>query len=44
MWNLFNGKYSIQQIDVNIRAVIDTFGADEYCNNEANQIKYQIDE
>ncbi len=42
--NLFNGKYYIQQIDVNNRAVLDIFGADEYWNNEANQIKYQIDE
>lgn len=40
--NLFNGKYFIQKVDLSDRSVIDRFGADNYWNSEANEIKYQI--
>lgn len=42
--NLFNGKHFIQKIDLGDKSVIDRFGADNYWNDEAGQIKYQIGE
>lgn len=43
--NLFNGKYFVQNIDLSDKKIIDKFTeADEYWNDEVNQIKYQIGE
>lgn len=43
--NLFNGKYFIQKIDISDKSVTDKFGASEnYWNDEAKEIKYQIGE
>lgn len=41
--NLFNGKYFIQKVDVNDKEITDRYNASEsYWNDEAKQIKYQI--
>ena len=42
--NLFNGRHFIQKIDLTDKSLIDRFGADNYWNSEAGQIKYQIGE
>lgn len=43
--NLFNGKYFIQKIDLSDKNLTDKFNASEqYWNDEANEIKYQIGE
>ena len=42
--NLFNGEYFCQKIDVKDKSLVDRFGASEYWNNEAEEIKYQIGE
>ena len=43
--NLFNGKYFIQKIDISDKNLTDRFDAsDNYWNDEAKQIKYQIAE
>ncbi len=42
--NLFNGSYFIQKIDINDPSVTKSFGADEYWNDEAKEIKYQYKE
>lgn len=39
---LFNGAYFDQKIDLKDRSVIDRFGAENYWNDEAHEIKYQI--
>ena len=42
--NLFNGEYFIQKVDLKDRSVPEHFGvADRYWNDEAGEIKYQID-
>ena len=40
--NLFNGRYYIQKIDLADKALIDSFDAGSYWNDEAGEIKYQI--
>lgn len=40
--NLFNGSYFAHKVELTDKGVIDSFGADEYWNYEANEIKYQI--
>ena len=41
--NLFNGKYFIQQVDLQDKAKLEHFGvADMYWNSESNEMKYQI--
>ena len=42
--NLFNGKYFAQKIDLSDRSLVDRFGAGNYWNSEANEIKYQVAE
>ncbi|MBR3943161.1 MAG: hypothetical protein IKJ55_07355 [Clostridia bacterium] len=42
--NLFNGKYFIQRVDFSDKNEVDKYGADDYWNAEAKQIKYQIAE
>ncbi len=43
--HLFNGKYFIQQVDLQDKDVLEHFGCTEdYWNGEAQQIKYQIGE
>ncbi len=43
--NLFNGRYFIQKIDISDKNLTDRFDAsNEYWNDEANEIKYQIGE
>ncbi len=43
--NLFNGKYFFQKVDLNNKAMLDSFGAaDAYWNDEAGEIKYQVAE
>lgn len=41
-YELFNGEYFNQKIDLKDRAVIDKFAADYYWNQETGEIKYQI--
>jgi len=40
--NLFNGEYFCQKVDLADKALIERFGAMNYWNDEAGQIKYQI--
>lgn len=40
--NLFNGSYFIQKVDVTDKNTVMAFGAENYWNDEAEQIKYQI--
>lgn len=40
--NLFNGKYFFHKIDLSDKTQIDRFGADEYWNDEACEIKNQV--
>ena len=40
--NLFNGRYYIQKVDLADKALIDSFDAGSYWNDEAGEIKYQI--
>ena len=42
--NLFNGKYFMQKVDLTDRSLVDRFGASNYWNSEANEIKYQVAE
>jgi len=42
--NLFNGKYFIQKTDLTDKAMLESFGALDYWNEEAGEIKYQIGE
>ena len=43
--NLFNGEYFIQKVDLNNKEIPDSFEcSDYYWNDEAGEIKYQIDE
>ena len=37
--NLFNGKYFFQKIDLADKAMVDRFGASNYWNDEAQEIK-----
>lgn len=40
--HLFNGEYFVQKIDLADKRIVDAFGAENYWNDEAGQIKYQI--
>ena len=40
--HLFNGRYFCQQIDLTDKALVESFGAGEYWNDEAQEIKYQV--
>ena len=40
--NLFNGKYFFHKIDLKDKGLIDRFGAYEYWNEEAGEIKNQV--
>ncbi len=40
--NLFNGEYFIQKIDITNKSKAEHFGALNYWNDEAGQLKYQI--
>lgn len=42
--NLFNGEYYHQLIDLKDKSIVDSFNAENYWNNEAGEIKYQIGE
>lgn len=43
--NLFNGEYFVQQVELENKDVVDSFGcAGYYWNDEAGEIKYQIGE
>ncbi|MBQ8510007.1 MAG: hypothetical protein IJ493_08890 [Clostridia bacterium] len=42
--NLFNGEYFDQKVDLADKAMLESFGALNYWNEEAGQIKYQIGE
>lgn len=42
--NLFNGEYFIQKVDLKDKSVIERFEAEDYWNNETEEIKYQISE
>ena len=42
--NLFNGEYFYHRVDLADKAMLDCFGAAEYWNDEALQIKYQVGE
>ena len=42
--NLFNGKYFIQRVDIKDKSILQSFSADSYWNDEAQEIKYQIAE
>ncbi|PWM74867.1 MAG: hypothetical protein DBX59_02995 [Bacillota bacterium] len=39
--NLFNGRYFVQKIDIKDKLVLQRFGAENYWNEEAGEIKYQ---
>ena len=39
---LFNGEYFCQQVDLTDKTILEAFGAEEYWNEEAGQIKYQV--
>ncbi len=41
---LFNGRYFYQQVDLTDKATLESFGALNYWNDEAGEIKYQIGE
>ena len=41
--NLFNGRYFIQKVDISDKSITDRYNAcEDYWNDEAGQIKYQI--
>ncbi|MFW6309242.1 MAG: GH116 family glycosyl hydrolase, partial [bacterium] len=42
--NLFNGEYYHQLIDLQDKSIIEKYGAENYWNEEAEEIKYQIAE
>ncbi len=42
--NLFNGRWYTQKVDLKDKAILDSFGADDYWNAESGEIKYQIGE
>lgn len=42
--NLFNGKYFIHKVDITDKNIIDKFNAQNYWNDEENQIKFQLGE
>lgn len=42
--NLFNGKYFIHRVELANKEILEKYGADDYWNAEAKQIKYQIHE
>ena len=42
--NLFNGKYFCQSVDLANKSIIDAFDAQDYWNDEAKEIKYQVAE
>ncbi|MBQ2967454.1 MAG: hypothetical protein IJE10_04970 [Clostridia bacterium] len=42
--NLFNGKYFIQKVNLGDEEILKKYGAEDYWNKEAKQIKYQIGE
>ncbi len=41
---LFNGQYFCQRVDLTDKAMLESFGALNYWNDEAGEIKYQIGE
>lgn len=41
---LFNGEYFCQRVDLTDKTILEAFGAEEYWNEEAGQIKYQVAE
>ena len=41
---LFNGEYFYQRVDLKNKDVIDSFSAEDYWNDEAKEIKYQVAE
>lgn len=40
--HLFNGQYFCQKVDLKDRGTVDAFGAVNYWNEEAEEIKYQV--